>query len=474
MNTTLEFYESEDMEKVWKLFAADKKKTFVAVLIPPAVRVRIGEKFDFYRGEDAVGKVTAILKILGADAVIDSAIGSDVVVALQAKAVAANRENSVALPVFSSECPKWRNSVAESGAEVTLLPTASEICARLVKQHYRRSTGKSVRVIAVEPCGHRKPVGGADVTLTIDELAKIIECTEVNLRLVKKESLETPLGVPSGAAYLCALNGGNSEALARYIQKDKTRFAVQKLLYSGVYKKSVRREAEMCLNGEVYRFAVASSVEEGEKILAEVLRGQCAYDFVEVAASVGGALGKADSAEEEQTLRLRALGLRYLDNARAARSADSAPYTDVLVKTWERMVRTGEAAEVCESFDTLALEESLPIEEVEEIEVNEAVAEPVVVEEAAVAEEPAAEIVAEPVEETAETVEEIVEEAVAEPVVVEEVAVAEEPAAEVVAEPVEETAESVEETVAKDVYYRRLSMKERKKLKKLRQAKAQG
>ena len=51
------FVETVDMEKVWTLFAANKKKTFVAVLIPPAVRVCIGEGFGLARGEDAVGKV---------------------------------------------------------------------------------------------------------------------------------------------------------------------------------------------------------------------------------------------------------------------------------------------------------------------------------------------------------------------------------------------------------------------------------
>ena len=458
------FVETIDMEKVWTLFAANKKKTFVAVLIPPAVRVCIGEGFGLARGEDAVGKVAAVLRILGADAVVDTAIANDVVTLAQAKQVKENKEKGAGV-VFSTACPAWVEYATEHYPALLDggVASALEICARLVKKTYReQNPAKSVRVIAVSPCSKKREIGGADVVLTVDELVEILKSTEVNLRLVAAEGLDAPLGACSGAAYLPAASGGEAEALARCLNNNKDDFERRKLIYSGLYHGEEPRVAEVAMNGGVYKLAVATSLDAAAELVRRVNEGEC-FDFVEVTARVGGQIGNVNGVEDaDRTLKLRALGLRYLDQVLAARSADCAPAAEYALKTWEGMLRSGEATEENEDFALVEVEEPTPI-----------------------VEEPVEEVV-EIVEEPAPIAEEVIEEVVEETPVVEEVAAAVEETPVVVAPQTKEKkskkAEQEEmdsiidhwdelDEKTKSLYYRRFSMRERKRLARRNRAK---
>jgi hypothetical protein len=259
-----------------------------------------------------------------------------------------------------------------------------------------------------------------------------------------------PFGVASGSAYFCAVAGGKAEAVARCLMEDKTRAAAQKLAYSGIYGKGAVREAVILAEGKEWKFAVVACPDAAEKVRADIENGVCAYDFVEF--TCGGCVSKGleNCEDKEMTMKLRALGLRYLDKAVAARSADRSSYAELMMKEWNAMVRSGEA----DMENTPITEEELmPAPIVEEV-----------VEEV-VEETPVEEVVEEVVEETPveEVVEEVVEEAPVEEVVEE---VVEE-------EPIEEVEEEIafedlseEERMKRDPYYRRLSNKERRKLKR--------
>ena len=189
MTDVCEKNEMTAVELVEKLFQADKEKVFVAVQIVPAVRVTIGEKFGLDRGEDGMKKLSAWLRMMGADAVTDTAIAQDVLTLKKVKALQTKKEQGGA-PV-----------IVGKGAEG---PCPGEISARLLKKYYaEKEAGKSVRVVAVVCCEKAKnKLKGADVVLTADELAGMILASGVNLRLMKKKAIDTPLGVACGSAYV--------------------------------------------------------------------------------------------------------------------------------------------------------------------------------------------------------------------------------------------------------------------------------
>ena len=488
--------ESESLEQACLVLSASKKRTFVAVQISPAVRVSIGEYFGLYRGEDAVGKVVSALTVLGADVVVDSSIAFDAVTLMRANALQQAKETGVGLPLFSSECTKWVEFAKAEYPEIAsaFLPSATSLCAKALKKYYgEQMPDKKVRVIALEMGPAKKAEPGVDVVLTLDELAQLLDASELNVRMMPKVALETPFGVGSGASYFSAVSGGDAEALARCLVKDKTQNSLRKFAYSGLYDHKARRDVELNLDGTAWNFAVVDSLDEAAAVIADVKSGAKAYDYVEVTACAGGQIGfgcDLSTDEGEMTRRLRKLGLQYLDFARAARSADSSSAAAVLVKEWNAMCRSGEAAafdvidEIVEDYDEPEVIEEPVIEEepvveevVEEAPVEEPVVEEEVVEETPVEEPVVEEVVEEaPVEEP--VVEEVVEETPVEEPVVEEVV--EEPAP-VSKEEIEAEMCHVEELLAvpmseltpaqkaaRNIYYRRLSTRDRHKLKRLK------
>ena len=267
MTDVREICEMTAMELVEKLFKADKEKVFVAVQIAPAVRVMIGEKLGLARGEDSMKKLSSVLRTMGADAVVDTAIAQDIITLMQTKALQAKKEKGGA-PV-----------VAGKGSAT---PCPAEMSARLLKKYYSaREAGKSVRVVAVVCCEKAKgKLKGADVVLTADELAEMILATGVNFRLLKKSAIDMPLGVASGAAYICPSAGGKAEAVARCLMENKSREAAQKLAYSGLYSKGAVREATVVAGGQEWKFAVVACPDAAEKLRADIANGVCEYDFV--------------------------------------------------------------------------------------------------------------------------------------------------------------------------------------------------
>ena len=436
------------LENAWKILTASKKRNFVVVQIAPAVRVSIGEKFGLTRGEDSVGKVVAVLELLGADAVVDTAIASDAITLMKLKKVRQNKETGAGT-VYSSECPGWRRHAKKNYPEIELLPTATSVCAKLLKKYYSEAEpGKKIRVIALEMGKGKKDEPGVDLALTLDELGILVNSLETSVRLLKKKPLATPLGIGSGASYIAAASGGDAEALARCLTTEKNQLHYRKFEYSGLYGKGSRREAVMTLGGEEWKFAVVDSVAAADALLADIEAG-ARYDYVEITACAGGQIGKGCDLSTEQgemTRRLRHLGLKYLDRARAARSAETNAPAAALLKSWNALCRSGEAAaydvidEIVEDFDEVEEIVEEPVEEVVEETPVEVVEE--------VVEETPEEVVEEVVEET--PVEEVVEEVVEETPVEEVVEVVEEAPVEVVEEVVEEAPEEVVEEVVEE------------------------
>lgn len=435
--------ESVDVENAWKLFSASKKRNFVAVQISPAVRVAIGEKFGLRRGEDGVGKVAAALTALGADAVVDTAIASDAITLMKAKELRVRKDSGKGLPLYSSECTVWVEFAKANYPEIAenLLPTATTVCAKLLKKYYAaKNPDKKIRVIALEIGAAKKADAGVDVVLTLEELAQILDASQLNVRLMKKAALETPFGVSSGAGYIAAASGGDAEAIARVLGEDKTQNALRKLEYCGIYDKKDRREATLELGGESWKLAVADTLAAAETLIADINAG-ATYDYVEVTACAGGQVGLGcdlSDAEGEMTRRLRKLGLKYLDFSRAARSADMSSAAEMVVKSWNALVRSGEA-EALDVIDEI-VDDPEEVEEVMEEIAGELVEETV---ENAV-EEAVEEVVEEIVEQITEAIGEAVDKETLEEIV-------EDTVEDVIGDAAEESIDEIVETVAEAI-----------------------
>ena len=436
------------VEMAWKYFLANKNKVRVAVQIAPAVRVAIGEAFGLDRGEDAMGKIVAALKLLGADVVVDAAIAEDVISMAEAEEIKSRWEQGGALPVISSRCSKFVQYMQQTHPELLgyLMqgPSPMQALSMLIKKYYdKMDDGKVTKVIAVVPCSAKESElslgenvrAATDLVLTTKDVVELLQQADFNLVLLEKQSMDLPFGISSGCGYISNIAGGAAETMLRAFSKDKSDDALRKIAYSGVRGWDNFREASIDGDDKQFKVAVACGLDTAEQLLTKIVNGDVSYDYMEVVGCEGGPIGgDAQPYDESMTLKLRALGLQYIDSRRAARSPEMSSAVSALYNTYSRLRWEKENVDP-------------------EVDLT-----PEVVEFVPTVEEP--------------TVEEVVEEIVEEPIVeevVEEVAVAE--------TVVEETEEAEDEEIddeelteeeKRNPYYRRLSRKERRKLKRMR------
>ena len=473
MNENLNNELITDIDKAWEILMANKSNVRVAVQVSPAARVAIGDAFGLQKGEDALGKITTALRVLGADVVLDGAIAADAMILAMAKQVQTRIQQGGKLPVIFSYKREWLRAAAEKfGVEDNALfvRPAEQSLAVAVKKMFL-GDGKRTYVIAIVPCECKKKFACAglreggkpavDLALTAIELADIFRSADLDLKFVPASPWDEPFGVPSGCGYISDIGGGIAEAVMRSLASDRSADGVRRIEYSGVRGyKPLRVGYGDCRSTVV-------CAENADSVLQAVADGSCKSAFVEVVGNPFGCIaGKGLPEADDNGLRLRAYALYSMDKRADVRIPDENSDTVALATAFAEN-------EGNDGFDELEVSLS-PFEE--------GVGEP------AVEETPVEEAVEEAVVETVEEipVEEMVEEAVAEEIVEEKVEIVEaEETVETVEEvPVEEAVEmvdvaedtdeteQVEETDAEqkqkvyDPNFRRMSKTERRKLKR--------
>ena len=321
---TVETEETEEItavEMAWKYFLANKNKVRIAVQIAPAVRVAIGEAFGLDRGEDAMGKVVAALKLLGADVVVDGAIAEDVVAIAEAEELKARWEQGDALPVITSRCCAFVNYMRQTHPELMgycmQSPSPMQALSMLIKKYYDKvEDGKVTKVIAIAPCSVKESEISAvenvrtatDLVLTTKDVIEILQQADFNLVLLEKKSMDLPFGISSGCGYISNVAGGAAETALRMLSKDKSDDCIRQITYSGVRGYNSMREATYTVDGKEIKVAVACGLDIAEKLLNKIVNGTANYDYVEVVACEGGCIGgDAQSFDEQMTLKLMEL-----------------------------------------------------------------------------------------------------------------------------------------------------------------------
>ncbi len=90
---------------VWEALA--DKNTRVVVQIAPAVRVAVGDKFGYTKGENSLGKLVAALRRMGFDEIYDTYFGADLTIMEESKEFIERFKSGEKLPLFTSCCPAW-------------------------------------------------------------------------------------------------------------------------------------------------------------------------------------------------------------------------------------------------------------------------------------------------------------------------------------------------------------------------------
>ena len=394
-----------ETDKAWEILRGDKESTRVVVQIAPAVRVALGEKFGLARGEDAMGKIVAALKKIGA------AFAADIVAAKEAEELAERMKNGGKLPMFSASCPAWvhyaENRYPDLKEHFSSCRSPMQTLGEGLKKCFEAlEDGKETKVIAVVSCAAEKceevsedEIPSVDLVLTTDELSEMFAEEKIRLRILKNEKADEPFTAYTGAGILTGTAGGVTEAIVRALSEDKSEDAFAKIEYSGIRSRKEFREAEIQVGELTIKAAVVCGLKAADELAEKIVAGESIYDFVEVSVCPDGCVsGGGQITSDEMTEKLRAAGLYYMDKTCALRS----PEQNESAMNFASPEFTAEFAEGFRS--RLEKEQAENIEPVEE----EPVEEPI--EETAEAVETVEEVPAEePIEETAEAVETVEE-----------------------------------------------------------------
>jgi len=316
--------EKSHTDDVWT--ALDDSEKTVVVQTAPAIRAALGECFGNEPGTLVTGKMVTALRQLGFDGVFDTNFAADLTIMEEGTELLTRLKKAlvdkaeVALPQFTSCCPAWIKFAEHYYPE--LLPNISsckspqQMFGPVAKTYYANKIGKKpedIVVVSVMPCTAKKfenqrpemndsGLRDVDYVLTTRELGRMINQAGIDFNSLPDDTMDSPIGMSSGAADIFANTGGVMEAAIRTAYEIVTgkelpmeNLHVKPVMgLEGIKKASLKIEGTVdewsFLEGAELKVAVVHSLSNARKIIEAVENGE-EFHFIEVMACPGGCIG---------------------------------------------------------------------------------------------------------------------------------------------------------------------------------------
>ena len=300
----------KDGTAVVKEALADPEK-FVVAQVAPAVRASLGETFEFPMGVDVEGRIAAALRKLGFDKVFDTKFAADLTIVEEAAEMIDRMKNDGVLPLMTSCCPGWvkycEHFYPDMLENLSTCKSPQQMLGAVIKSYYAEKMGiakEDIVVVSIMPCTAKKfeltredecgaGVPDVDISITTNELGKMLKQAKIQLEAEPFEKFDEPLGVGSGAGVIFGASGGVMEAALRTAAEKITGEALPKLEFEEVRGMNGVKEASYVLNGQTVKVACVSGLANANMLLTKIKSGQAAYHFIEVMACPGGCINGA-------------------------------------------------------------------------------------------------------------------------------------------------------------------------------------
>ncbi len=276
--------------------------------VAPAIRVGFGEEFGLPPGTNVEGQIIAALRNIGANVILDTNFGADVVIMEEGTELLGKLAEKKR-PVFTSCCPAWINFAEKHYPEImphlssTRSPQA--VVGKIAKTYLAEKRGfdpKKMRVISIMPCTAKKEEAArpalqsdglpdVDIVLTMREFARLLRREGIDLKTLEPSAYDDPLmSEYSGAGAIFGTTGGVMEAAVRTMYYVVNGKELEHIEVSQLRGFDNVRSAHVNLGGNYGEIKVAMSHGlKGTRALVEaVLAGQADFDFIEVMACPGG------------------------------------------------------------------------------------------------------------------------------------------------------------------------------------------
>ena len=341
-----------NLREVWTALYNPKKR--VVLQVAPAVRVAIGEEFGLEPGKNTMGKIYTAARMLGFEAVFDTAMSADVTIIEEASELlskigkdglaASKEEGSVHMPLFTSCCPGWIRYAETKHPE--LLPYIStckspmQMMGAILKEYYKpldKEQGMETYSVAVMPCSAKKyeasreefvrdGIPDVDCVITTTELVRMIKEIGIQYNDIEPEGPDMPFSINSGAGTIFGVTGGVTEAAVRRVCEEKTNAAIKNIEYMGFRGMDGIKIAEVPYGDSVIRIGVVSGLGNAEKLIKKIQSGEEHFDFVEVMACPYGCVsGAGQPFVYKEGKEKRAAGLYKSDHSSLIRRSEDNP-----------------------------------------------------------------------------------------------------------------------------------------------------
>lgn len=338
----------KNMKEVWQAIEDPNIRT--TVQIAPAVRVALGRELGMKSGENAMGKIVAALRRMGFDEIYDTSLGADLTVIEESAEFLSRLDSGRDLPLITSCCPGWVQYCEKKHPEllsnISSCRSPMQMMAALLKDHAAPDTRRMFHV-AVMPCTAKKFEAArdefrnngqpnVDAVITTQELIRMIEESSIVFSDLEPEAIDMPFGTVSGAGLIFGVTGGVTEAVLRRVVANKSRNALLKIATSGQRGMEGIKEFDLEYGDRKLHIAVASGLNNTEKLLQRVKAGE-KFDFIEIMACPGGCVcggGQPFAATNDQNQRVK--GIYESDRLLSIRRSEENPliksvYKDIIV-----------------------------------------------------------------------------------------------------------------------------------------------
>ena len=293
--------EKKDYLEVEKI--KDKIKIYIT---SPAVRVALGEEFDYEIGTNVEKKLVSALRKLGADYVFDTTFGADLTIMEEANELVDRIKNNKVLPMFSSCCPAWVKFVETFYPE--FIPNLStckspiSMQSAVIKTYFANLINvnkEDIVTIAITPCTAKKAEikreefnHDADYVVTTRELADWIRKEDIKFRQLEDSNYDDIMNRGSGAGLIFGNSGGVMEAALRLTYKIITgKKPPKKLLeFNEVRGLSNIKETSVEIGNIKLNLAIINGTNDARKIIEKIKNKELSYDFIEVMTCEGGCI----------------------------------------------------------------------------------------------------------------------------------------------------------------------------------------
>lgn len=296
---------NQNIHTVWEALA--DRNTKVVVQIAPAVRVAIGDKFGLPKGENALGKLVAALKLMGFDQVYDTNFGADLTVVEEA-AELVEKIKEGDLPLFTSCCPAWVKFCEEKYPDlkkhISSCRSPQQMFGAVLKEESRMDTSsdkKKTVVVSIMPCTAKKAEilrpehytdgeQNVDYVLTTTEITRMIKEAGIDLAQIKPDAMDMPFGLSSGGGAIFGVTGGVTEAVLRQLIDSYNPDDLEMIKLTGIRGNDGIKEATVTLHGREVHIGVVNGLKNAAIVMDGIRSGEMKFDFVEVMACRSGCI----------------------------------------------------------------------------------------------------------------------------------------------------------------------------------------